>query len=874
MAEVTVSQLAAVVGAPVDRLLAQMGEAGLNHTAAEQVVSDDDKQTLLVFLKSSHGEPTEAPKKITLKRKTLSTLKTGGKQGRKTVNVEVRKKRTYVKRDASEIIAEAAEAERDSADVAEAQVVHQLVEQEVIATPVEAELELEETVDKSQMDPEVLRQMAAAKRKQKEAKDQELQQVALAAKKTEQQRLAQQKSADASSTETADSKAGKSRRHALPVKAEEERPAKKKRGVSAKTLATKTRGKNRGHNIKNVDSFMDGEGYDSRGRRRQKVLKLPAGAKTHGFARPTDKVTHIVSIPEVITVAELAQQMNVKAVVVIKELMKLGVMATINETLEQESAQLVVEELGHSAKLVTGLEVEEALEETVGQHEGTMETRAPVVTVMGHVDHGKTSLLDYIRESRVANGEAGGITQHIGAYHVETGKGMITFLDTPGHAAFTAMRARGAQSTDIVILVVAADDGVMPQTEEAVLHARAAGVPMVVAVNKMDKEGADPDRVRNELAAKEVIPEDWGGDTQFINVSAHSGEGIDDLLEALLLQAELLELEAAADIPAKGVVIESRLDKGRGSVASVLVQGGTLKTGDVVLAGHQYGRVRAMTDENGDPIKAAGPSIPVEILGLDGTPDAGDSFVVLENEKRARDVAEFRQIKDREDKMARQQATKLENMFANMGEATSKSLNIVIKTDVRGSLEAIQSSLMEIGNEEVQVNIISGGVGGITGTDISLAATSGAVVFGFNVRADGTARKLVESEGVDLRYYSVIYDLLDDVKQALSGMLSPEMREEINGTAEVRDVFKSPKFGAIAGCMVIEGTLLRSNPIRVLRDDVVIYEGELESLRRFKDDVNEVRNGMECGIGVKNYNDVKPGDKIEVYQVREVARSL
>ena len=864
MAEVTVSQLAAVVGAPVDRLLAQMDEAGLKHTAADNVVSDEDKQTLLAFLKSSHGEPAEAPKKITLKRKTLSTLKTSGKQGRKTVNVEVRKKRTYVKRDSAEIIAEAA-AEKQSSAAAAAPPAEEVVELAPAA---------EDLIDKSTLDPEVLRQMAATKRKDKEAKetqDRELQQAALVAKQAEKAReVPAAKAADSTVEERV-----KGRRHAAPVKtAEGERPEKKKRGVKAKVLATKSRGKNRGHNIKNVDSFMDGDHYDSRGRRRQKVLKLPAGAKSHGFARPTDKASHEVAIPENITVAELAQQMNVKGVVVVKELMKLGVMVTINETLEQETAQLVVEELGHTVKLVTGLEVEEALEESISLHEGALETRAPVVTVMGHVDHGKTSLLDYIRKSRVASGEAGGITQHIGAYHVETDKGMITFLDTPGHAAFTAMRARGASSTDIVILVVAADDGVMPQTEEAVLHARAAGVPLVVAVNKMDKEGADPDRVRNELAAKEVIPEDWGGDTQFINVSAHSGEGVDDLLEALLLQAELLELKAAADIPAKGVVIESRLDKGRGSVSSVLVQGGTLKSGDVVLAGQHYGRVRAMMDENGKPIVTAGPSIPVEILGLDGTPDAGDSFVVLESEKRAREVSDFRKVKDREDKMARQQATKLENMFANMGEAVSKSLNVVIKSDVRGSLEAIQSALLDMGNDEVQVNIISGGVGGITGTDISLAATSGAVVFGFNVRADGTARKLVDSEGVDLRYYSVIYDLLDDVKQALSGMLSPELREEIKGTAEVRDVFRSPKFGAIAGCMVIEGTMHRSNPIRVLRDDVVIYEGELESLRRFKDDVTEVRNGMECGIGVKNYNDVKAGDKIEVYQVKEVARSL
>ena len=875
MAEVTVSQLADVVGAPADRLLTQMEQAGLKHTSVDEVVSDEDKQTLLAFLKSSHGESTDAPKKITLKRKTLSTLKTSGSQGRKTVNVEVRKKRTYVKRDPAELIAEAEAAEalaakqaaegekggveQDSVDSAA------VVETEVAPAPRSEEF-VEEIVDKSQMDPEILRQQAAAKRKEAEDREEAQRRAALEAKKAE------PKVAAAPVPPPAEEKTIRGRRHEAPSAAkDDERPEKKK---SRGKLAPKTRGKNRTHNIKNVDALIDGEGFDKRGRRKQKVLKLPEGAKSHGFALPTDKVVHEVSIPEAITVSELAQQMNAKGAVVIKELMKLGMMATINQAIDQETAQLVVEELGHKVILVTGEEVEEALEDTLSQHEGTMAPRAPVVTVMGHVDHGKTSLLDYIRESRVASGEAGGITQHIGAYHVETDKGMISFLDTPGHAAFTAMRARGAKSTDIVILVVAADDGVMPQTEEAVQHARAADVPLVVAVNKMDKEGADPDRVRNELAAKDVIPEDWGGDTQFINVSAHSGEGIDELLEALLLQAELLELQAPADIPAKGIVIESRLDKGRGSVSSVLVQAGTLRKGDIVLAGQQYGRIRAMMDENGQPIDEAGPSIPVEILGLDGTPDAGDAFAVLESEKRARDIAEHRQVRDREDKQKRQLATKLENMFANMGEEESKSLNIVIKADVRGSLEAIQSALLDLGNDEVQVNIISSGVGGITETDITLALTSTAVVFGFNVRADGAARKVVENEGVDLRYYSVIYDLIDDVKQALSGMLSPELREEINGTAEVRDVFKSPKFGAIAGCMVIDGTLFKNNPIRVLRDDVVIYEGELESLRRFKDDVNEVRNGMECGIGVKNYNDVKAGDKIEVYEVKEVARSL
>ena len=554
--------------------------------------------------------------------------------------------------------------------------------------------------------------------------------------------------------------------------------------------------------------------------------------------------------------------------------MKLGVMATINQMIDQDTASLVVEELGHRTKLRSDDVLEERLEESMASYGGTPELRAPVVTVMGHVDHGKTSLLDYIRNSRVAVGEAGGITQHIGAYHVKTDQGMITFLDTPGHAAFTAMRARGAKSTDIVILVVAADDGVMPQTEEAVQHARAAGVPLVVAINKMDKEGADPDRVKNELAAKDVIPEDWGGDTQFVPVSAHSGEGIDRLLESLLLQSELLELKAPEDVPASGLVIESRLDRGRGPVASLLVQQGTLKQGDIVLAGLQYGRVRAMLDENGQPIAVAGPSIPVEILGLDGTPDAGDPFVAVESEKRAREIAGSRQEKQRSSKLARQQAAKLDSMFETMTAGEVQTLNVVVKTDVRGSLEALQSSLSDLGNDEVKVNVVAGGVGGITETDVSLAMTSNAVIFGFNTRADAKARGMAENEGVEVRYYNVIYDLIDDVKAALTGMLSPELREEIVGIAEVRDVFRSPKFGLIAGCMVTEGTVSRSKPIRVLRDSIVIYEGELESLRRFKDDASEVRNGTECGIGVKNYTDVKVGDLIEVFEVNEVARSL
>ncbi|HEY6131426.1 MAG TPA: translation initiation factor IF-2, partial [Halioglobus sp.] len=633
------------------------------------------------------------------------------------------------------------------------------------------------------------------------------------------------------------------------------------------------RGKQRNHNL----SLADLESEAGMGRRRggrKKIKTAHVEHSRHGFEMPTEKKVHEVELLDMISVAGLAQQMSVKSGEVIKELMKLGVMATINQMIDRDTATLVVEEFGHAVKFISADALEESLEETLSQHEGTQESRAPVVTVMGHVDHGKTSLLDFIRKSQVASSEAGGITQHIGAYHVDTDRGMISFLDTPGHAAFTAMRARGAKSTDIVILVVAADDGVMPQTEEAVQHAKAAQVPIIVAVNKIDKKGADPERVKSELAAKDVIPEDWGGDTQFINVSAHTGEGIDELLDAILLQAELLELTAARDVPAQGIVIESRLDRGRGPVASLLIQSGTLRKGDIVLAGLQFGRVRAMLDENGDAIDEAGPSIPVEILGLDATPAAGDLFAVVESEKRAREVADFRQEKTRDKKIQRQQAAKLDNMFESMTAGGKKSLNVVVKADVRGSLEAIQSALMDVGNEEVQVNIVTGGVGGITETDINLAVTSSAVVFGFNVRADNAARKLVETEGVDLRYYNVIYDLIDDVKLALTGMLAPELREEIVGIAEVRDVFRSPKYGQVAGCMVIEGTVYRAKPIRVLRDSVVIYQGELESLRRFKDDASEVRNGVECGIGVRNYTDVKVGDLIEVFEVKEIARSL
>jgi translation initiation factor IF-2 len=559
--------------------------------------------------------------------------------------------------------------------------------------------------------------------------------------------------------------------------------------------------------------------------------------------------------------------------VVIKALMKIGEMATINQSIDQATAILAVEEMGRKYKLEEPVGVEDELLSGIS-YEGEEVPRAPVVTVMGHVDHGKTSLLDYIRKTKVTAGESGGITQHIGAYHVETDKGMISFLDTPGHAAFTAMRARGAKATDIVILVVAADDGVMPQTEEAILHARSAGVPIVVAMNKIDKEGVDIDRVKTELAAKEVIPEDWGGEVQFIPVSAHSGEGIDDLLDAILLQAEILELKAAENVPAKGIVVEARLDKGRGAVATLLVQNGTLKQGDAILAGSTYGRARALMDENGKPVKTAGPSIPVEVLGLANTPAAGDEFTVVPSEKQAREVAEERAAQSRAASQANQQATQLENLFASMEQGEVKNLNLVLKTDVRGTLEALSAALQNLGNDEVKVVIVSSGVGGISETDASLAVSTNAVMIGFNVRADSTARKIIEKNGIDLRYYSVIYDIVDDVKSALTGMLAPEFKEQIVGVAEVRDIFTSPKFGSIAGCMVIEGTVSRSKPIRVLREDVVIYEGELESLRRFKEDASEVRNGMECGIGVKNYTDVRVGDKIEVFDMIEVERSL
>ncbi|WP_285261135.1 translation initiation factor IF-2 [Halopseudomonas bauzanensis] len=838
MAEVTVKELAQVTGTPVERLLQQMQEAGLSHSSAEQQVSDEEKQRLLTFLKSNHGDSAAEPRKITLTRKTVSTLKVAGS---KTVNVEVRKKRTYVKRDEVDV---EAERQRELEELRAAEEARQA------AAEAEAQRKAEE---------EQARQAAEAARLAAEAEAAKAQPAAAPA--VEPVAAAPELVADEATVEAAPSPAATAKKkdeQRRNARAEEDERSRKRAGGPGKG-----RGISRSGNDDDVARRRGGAGK----------LKAQKKRNQHGFEKPTGPIVREVVIGETITVAELAQKMSVKAAEVIKYMFKNGNMVTINQVLDQDTATIVAEDMGHQVKHVKESDLEDRLAEAM-HYEGEEISRAPVVTVMGHVDHGKTSLLDYIRRAKVASGEAGGITQHIGAYHVQTDRGMVTFLDTPGHAAFTAMRARGAQSTDIVILVVAADDGVMPQTEEAVQHAKAAGVPLVVAVNKIDKEEADPDRIKNDLAARDVIPEEWGGDTQFVHVSAKVGTGIDDLLEAVLLQAEVLELKAQPTAPARGVVIESRLDKGRGPIATVLVQNGTLRQGDVVLAGLNYGRVRAMLDENGNQVKEAGPSIPVAILGLDGTPGAGDEMTVVADERKAREVALFRQGKFREIKLARQQSAKLENMFENMGQGEKKTLNIVIKADVRGSLEALQGSLNELGNDEVQVKIVSGGVGGINETDANLALASNAVIFGFNVRADASARKVIETEGLDLRYYSVIYEIIEDVKKALTGMLGSDVREQILGVAEVRDVFRSPKFGAVAGCMVIEGTVYRNRPIRVLREDVVIYEGELESLRRFKDDVGEVRNGMECGIGVKNYNDVRAGDRIEVFERVQVARTL
>ena len=844
MADVTISELAGVVGVSVDKLLSQIKEAGLPHTKADELISNDDKNTLLVFLRRSHGDrdaTSAAPKKITLKRKTLGTLKSASSTGRgKTVNVEVRKKRTYVKRSA-------------------------------IETPVEEELPAAE------LEPEVEETAADAVAPDTPAVEEAEKEAAAELKPETTPSAVQAQDVPPPESEANRSGKGAPRRKKAAGKEGDESGDKKKAHLRNKAKAQAPKRQTKTIHV-NDDFVLEGDDFDGMGGRGRRGSARKARSKLssqHAFEKPTEFIAKEITIAETNSVADLAQKMSVKSGEIIKILFNMGVMATINQMLDQDTSTLLIEELGHKPRFVSEDAIEEQLAESLSAEVGSEEiTRAPVITVMGHVDHGKTSLLDYIRKASVAAGEAGGITQHIGAYHVNTEHGMVSFLDTPGHAAFTAMRSRGAKATDVIVLVVAADDGVKPQTEEAVQHAKAAGVPLVVAINKIDKEGIDPDRVKNELSALEVIPEDWGGDTQFIEVSAITGQGVENLLEAILLQAELLELKAYTDVPGQGVVIESRLDKGRGSVASVLVQNGTLKTGDIVLAGYEYGRVRALVDELGKNVESAGPAIPVEILGLNGVPDAGDEFVVVSDEKKARDVAEFRKVRLKDSQQAKQQSSMLEGMFAGIGRDQKKILNVIIKADVRGSLEAIIGSLQKLGTDEVEVNVIASGVGGISETDAHLATTSRAMVIGFNTRADKSARDILENESLQLRYYNVIYDVIDDTKAIMGGMLEPEIREEIVGIAEVRDVFNSPKFGQIAGSMVIEGTVYRSKPIRVLRDNVVIYEGELESLRRFKDDANEVRNGMECGIGVRNYNDVKVGDKIEVYETTEVARSL
>lgn len=871
MADVTVTQLAETTGTTVKRLLQQLKEAGLSQTGASDLVSEEEKQTLLAHIKSSHGEDEAeaAPKKITLKRRTLSTLKTGGSSGRgRTVNVEVRKKRTYVRKAESEV-AEAA----DSADSAEAEVpevieevaVPEVSPEELAAEQAKAKEEALRRAAHDELLGEANRRRDEAARKAAEAEEQAKEEAAKKAQEAAAEKARVEAQKKKKETEESKVSSRKDKRDRRDLDDNDSREKKSKHGSRKQRREELSFG--------DVDELLQPEsgGEKTLGLTQSRPRKVARPVRQR-FQAPTEEQTREVEVGETITVGQLSQRMSVKATDVIKTLMGLGVMANINQTVDQDTATLVVEEFGHTVKFIDA----DAVETTLGiemELEGEALPRAPVVTVMGHVDHGKTSLLDYIRSSRVATGEAGGITQHIGAYRVPTKHGDICFIDTPGHAAFSAMRARGANSTDIVILVVAADDGVMPQTEEAIKHAKNAGAPMVVAINKIDKEGADPDRAKNGLAAKDVIPEDWGGDTQFVPVSALTGEGIDDLLEAVLLQSELMELKAVEEGPANGVVVESELDKGKGPVATLLVQNGTLKQGDIIVAGQQFGRARAITGDDGKQVKKAGPATPVSMLGLDGPPSAGETFTVVKDEKRAREVAMFRKEKSDNERLATPAAS-LDNLLASFGDTKVNYLNVVVKADVRGSLEAIVSALNEIGNDEVKVNVVYSGVGGIAEHDVNFAVTSGAVIFGFNVRADNAARKIVERDGLDLRYYKVIYDLVDDVRDALSGMLSPEVREEIVGIAEVREVFQSKKLGAIAGCMVIEGTIHRDKKIRVLRDSIVIYEGELESLRHFRDEVESARNGTECGIGVKSYNDVKVGDQIEVFDSREVAREL
>ncbi|WP_462320086.1 translation initiation factor IF-2 [Halochromatium sp.] len=935
--EVTVKQLATTVGIPVERLIAQLQEAGISAQAEDATITESEKIQLLQHLRRSHGkkqepsgEPvTEAAAETTGEATSVRRRPTtpdnraqrpsrpapargaapprGGAAARtgKSVNVEVRRKRSFSKRGSEPAVPAATvrTTQRPEPAAQETRVRRAPIDDQRRRAELEARRAEEDARRLAEQEELESRQREEARRKaeaEARAKEEAEAKRRRMAEEQAKQAEAQQEEAE---KETADSyqlalrgkplpdtgvvepegeteQQREDRRRAAKKHAErsEKERVERERVEKERKAARKEPGRSK---VRDPVAALEEETSDDAvitrpSVRRRKKPSKPQLQDKHGFQRPTAPVVREVEVPETISVGELASRMSVKAGQVIKELFKQGMMVTINQTLDRDTAMLVVEEMGHRAVEAKVEDAEDALmallEEEVGQAE--TQPRPPVVTIMGHVDHGKTSLLDYIRRAKVAAGEAGGITQHIGAYHVETDRGTISFLDTPGHAAFSAMRARGAKATDIVILVVAADDGVMPQTIEAIQHSKAAEVPVVVAVNKMDKPDANPDRVMQELTQHELVPEEWGGDTMLVKVSAKTGDGIDDLLDAVLLQSEVLELKAPVEGPAHGTIVESSLEKGRGTVATVLVQSGTLHTGDMIVSGSEYGRVRAMFDELGRSVKTAGPSIPVQVLGLSGSPNAGDDVIAVTDEKRAREVAEFRRERDRQTRMDEQRGANLDQLFSQLKEGDLKSVNIILKADVQGSVEAIKEALVKLSNDEVKVAVVAAGVGGITESDANLAVTSRAIMLGFNVRADAAARRVIEEQGLDLRYYSVIYELIDDVKKAISGLLSPIVTEEIIGLAQVRDVFRSSKFGAIAGCMVVEGVIRRNSPIRVLRDNVVIYEGALESLRRFKDDVSEVKNGTECGIGVKNYNDVQPGDQIEVFERTERAREL
>jgi translation initiation factor IF-2 len=944
MSNKTVRELAEVVGIPLERLLEQLAEAGLKVDAPDEIVDEEEKTKLLAHLRKRHGKTEDeagagAPTRVTLKRRKVSELKQASVPGSSTkvISVEVRKKKTYIKRetvDSIETKERPAVSEQpvatptvsiepaekivvvENTEIKAVQETPVIIEQPV---PVKTEQELAEEQRKNE-ELALEQQKKEAEQKERERKERLEESVQRNADKVRKMAEAKQqtlhkkkqpprKPADAGRTPATANPAAA----ATPAPANTGRPAPQNRGAAAapandarpgKTTAHRDapagrdapsggkasagrgggfagRGGGGGGSLAILDEFAEremGAGRRSKGKKpKQKArTNAPVSEAKHQFEMPVAPTIKEVTVPEHILVSDLAQKMSVKVAEVIKHLMKLGIMATINQSIDQETAVILVEEMGHKAIMQSEDDFEQemlaAVENTVDDRE--LHSRAPIVTIMGHVDHGKTSLLDYIRKTRVAAGEAGGITQHIGAYQVKTDHGAVTFLDTPGHAAFTAMRARGAEITDVVIVVVAADDGVMPQTKEAVEHARAANVPIIVAINKIDKPAANPEKVMQELATINVLSEEWGGDVQFLKISAKTGEGVNELIEALILQSEILELKAPIEGNASGLVIESRLDKGRGAVATVLVQKGTLNKGEFVLCGHEYGRVRAMFNETGKAIKTAGPCAPVEILGLSGTPNAGDRFIVVQNERVARELAEHREDKSKSTRHAAQQASKLDEVFSKMAAGETASVNLVIKTDVQGSLEALRGALVNLSTPEVEVKCVYGGVGGITESDANLALAAGAILMGFNVRADATARKMIEEKGIDLHYYSIIYDAIDEVKRAINGMLAPDIHEKIVGLAEVRDVFRSPKFGLIAGCMVVDGFVKRNLPIRVLRNNVVIFEGQLESLRRFKDDAAEVKMGMECGIGVKNYNDVKVGDQIEVFERFEVKREI